>query len=76
MTDYWTMPARELAQAHVETVARGNADNWRDADGTIIETLAFVEDAILQRVGAPDTADPDTPKYARVIRHFCAEMTR
>jgi hypothetical protein len=65
--DYWTMPDRELAAAWRAVDAANLATDY---DGTVAETLAFVEDAILQRIGAPDTASGDHPAWQARIRTF------
>lgn len=65
--DYWTMPDADLAAAWRDVDAANLATDY---DGTVAEHLAFVEDAILQRIGAPDDADPDVPAVQSLIRAF------
>lgn len=65
--DYWTMPDHDLAAAWRIVDAANLATDY---DGTAAETLAMVEDAILQRIGAPDTASGDEPAWQERIRAF------
>lgn len=65
--DYWTMPARELADAWRDVDAANLADDYA---GTLAERLAFIEDAVLQRIGAPETASGDVPEWQDAIREW------
>lgn len=65
--DYWNMTDAEIAAAWTEVDA-ANLDT--DYDGTVVERLNFVEDAILQRIGAPDDASGDDPAWQDLIREW------
>ena len=65
--NYWEMGDAELAAAWREVDAANLATDY---DGTVAETINFVEDAILQRIGAPDTASGDEPAWQAKIREF------
>lgn len=65
--DYWTMPASDLAQAWRDVDAANLADDY---GGAVAETLAMIEDAILQRIGAPDDASGDHPEWQGRIREW------
>ena len=71
--DYWNMPAAELADAwrEIDRALKRDSDYYEnDHDGTRIETLNFVEDAILQRMGAPDDASGDVSVWQEKIRRW------
>ncbi len=65
--DYWNMNDANLAEAW-RTIDAMN--RLTDCDGTITEHVAFVEDAILQRIGAPDSASGDDREWQDRIRTF------
>lgn len=65
--DYLSMGDAELAAAW-RAVDSENFDT--DYDGTVTETLNFVEDAILQRIGAPEHASGDEQEWQEKIRAF------
>lgn len=52
--NYWDMPDGELAAAYTALTSPFVAD----LGGVNAEALAFIEDAIMQRLGAPPDADP------------------
>ena len=65
--DYWQMTDADLAEAWREVDARNLASDY---DGAVAESLNMVEDAILQRIGAPDDASGDVPEWQAKIRAF------
>lgn len=70
--DYWNMSAAVLAAAWHEVDA---ADYSDDSNGEKVERLNFVEDAILQRTGAPKDASGDDPRWQTVIRRWAFANT-
>lgn len=71
--DYWNMSDVDLAQAW-RTIDVANLAT--DYDGTVAEALNMTEDAILQRIGAPDDASGDDPKWQERIRAFGDRVSR
>lgn len=65
--NYWEMSNEDLSAAWQEITTANFATDY---DGTEAERLNFVEDAILQRIGAPDDASGDEPKWQGKIREF------
>lgn len=65
--DYWSMSDADLAAAW-RGVSKANLAS--DYDGSVAETVNFVEDAILQRIGAPDDASGDDPQWQKKIEAF------
>ncbi len=68
-TDYWNLTDQALASAW------RMVDEWNrqtDYCGDAYEALNLVEDAVLQRIGAPDTASGDEPQWQAKIRAFGA----
>ena len=72
MTDtpnYWDMPDAELASAYSALRA---VTTFTDVTE---ERLLFAEDAIMQRIGAPDDADPSTdPAWERAAVAFSEKV--
>lgn len=65
--NYWDMPDGELAAAYT-AIANPFV---QDANGANAETLAFIEDAIMQRIGAPEDADPSvSEEWQKVLVRF------
>ena len=67
--DYWSMSDTELAAAWREADVADYSPEG-DPDGVNIERLNFVEDAILQRIAAPDNASGDDPRWQARIREY------
>lgn len=71
--NYWQMSDADLATAWREVDNWSQTDGYsleNDPDGERIETLNMVEDAILQRIGAPEHASGDEPRWQQRIRQF------
>lgn len=63
--DFWTMPDAELAAAYRTLLA---VTEFSDATE---EQLLFCEDAIMQRIDAPEDADPSVdPRWAQAAVDF------
>ncbi len=68
-TDFWHMSDTDLAAAWRE-IDKDNEASGYSSDDEMIERVNFVEDAILQRIGAPDDASGDEPEWQKKIRAF------
>lgn len=65
--DYWNMSDADLAAAWRSV---DGANFATDYDGTVAERLNMIEDAVLQRIGAPDYASGDEQEWQDRIREF------
>lgn len=62
--NYWEMSDEDLATAYSELT-----DGMVATEETL-ETLMFMEDAILQRIGAPDTASTEESTWLLAVQQF------
>jgi len=65
--NYWMMSDEDLRASWRELDAQNLATDY---DGTVAEKVNCVEDAILQRIGAPDDVSGDEPIWQEKIREF------
>jgi hypothetical protein len=70
--NYWDMSDESLAAAWREADVANYDDDY---SGGLTETINFVEDAILQRIRAPDDASGDDPEWQDKIRAFGSRAT-
>lgn len=66
--DYWNMTDETLAAAWRTVSAMNDLTGYTDP--AVTEHVMFVEDAILQRIGAPDDASGDDPAWQDRIRAY------
>ena len=69
--NYWDMGDTDLAKAWRTIAAMNELTGY--TDDTVTEHIAFVEDAILQRIGAPDDASGDDPAWQEKISNFATD---
>lgn len=69
LMNYYELDDAALASAWRKVDADSLAVNY-EYDDDLIERLNMVEDAILQRINAPDDASGDEPKWQAKIRAF------